>query len=106
MIILLFVRLPWEQAVIAASLVIVTGPTVIAPLLKRIRVKDRLHSILSWEAVLIDPIGITTERYFDSVLEQTPMNFLVDPSGKIVFKETGTPAADLPQRIDQMLPAQ
>lgn len=55
--------------------------------------------------VLIDPIGITTERYFDSVLEQTPMNFLVDPGGKIVFKETGTPAADLPQRIDQMLPA-
>ncbi|MHC4991771.1 MAG: cation:proton antiporter, partial [Planctomycetota bacterium] len=52
------VPLPWEQAVIAASLVIVTGPTVIAPLLKRLRVTQRLHDILHWEAVLIDPIGV------------------------------------------------
>lgn len=43
---------------LAASLVIVTGPTVIGPLLHRIRVKDRLHHILHWEGVLIDPIGV------------------------------------------------
>ncbi|MHC5003419.1 MAG: PTS sugar transporter subunit IIA, partial [Planctomycetota bacterium] len=34
------------------------GPTVIAPMLKRIRISPRLHSILHWEAVLIDPIGV------------------------------------------------
>ncbi len=54
----LLVGLPWPQAVMAGSLVIVTGPTVIAPLLKRIRVTNRLYSILKWEAVLIDPIGV------------------------------------------------
>jgi NhaP-type Na+/H+ or K+/H+ antiporter/mannitol/fructose-specific phosphotransferase system IIA component (Ntr-type) len=43
---------------LAASLVIVTGPTVIAPLLKRIKVKSNLHSILHWEGVLIDPVGV------------------------------------------------
>lgn len=43
---------------LAASLVIVTGPTVIAPLLKRIKVNSNLHSILHWEGVLIDPIGV------------------------------------------------
>lgn len=45
-------------SMLAGSLVIVTGPTVIAPLLKRIRVKEELHQILMWEGVLIDPIGV------------------------------------------------
>jgi len=48
----------WKVAIIAGSLVIVTGPTVIAPLLKRITIKQKLHSILHWEGVLIDPIGV------------------------------------------------
>lgn len=43
---------------LGASLVIVTGPTVIGPLLHRIRVRERLHHILHWEGVLIDPIGV------------------------------------------------
>lgn len=46
------------QCLIIASLVIVTGPTVIGPLLKRVRVTERLHHILHWEGVLIDPIGV------------------------------------------------
>jgi len=45
-------------AIVGASLVIVTGPTVIAPLLKRVRVQPKMHSILHWEGVLIDPIGV------------------------------------------------
>lgn len=45
-------------AVLASSLVIVTGPTVIQPILKRIRLKWNLHNILHWEGVLIDPIGV------------------------------------------------
>lgn len=48
----------FTDALLVASLVIVTGPTVIAPLLKRIRVNSKLHSILHWEGVLIDPIGV------------------------------------------------
>ncbi len=48
----------WDFCFFAASLIIVTGPTVIGPLLQRIRVKKSLHSILHWEGVLIDPIGV------------------------------------------------
>lgn len=47
-----------SMALLTASLVIVTGPTVIAPLLKRIRVRPSVHNILHWEGVLIDPIGV------------------------------------------------
>ncbi len=48
----------WLFCLLAASLIIVTGPTVIGPLLQRIKVKKRLHHILHWEGVLIDPIGV------------------------------------------------
>lgn len=48
----------WSLCLLAGSLIIVTGPTVIGPLLQRIRVKKRLHDILYWEGVLIDPIGV------------------------------------------------
>ncbi|RPH94531.1 MAG: hypothetical protein EHM72_15550 [Calditrichaeota bacterium] len=47
-----------KGALLAGSLVIVTGPTVITPILQRIQVKERLHHILHWEGVLIDPIGV------------------------------------------------
>lgn len=43
---------------LAGSLIIVTGPTVIVPLLRRIRVIPKLHNILHWEAILIDFIGV------------------------------------------------
>lgn len=45
-------------ALLMGSLIIVTGPTVIMPLLRRIRVQQRVGSILHWEAVLIDSIGV------------------------------------------------
>lgn len=46
------------HALLAASLVIVTGPTVIMPILRRIRIESRVHNILHWEGVLIDAIGV------------------------------------------------
>ncbi|HQP47125.1 MAG TPA: cation:proton antiporter, partial [Spirochaetota bacterium] len=50
--------LSWTLSALAGSLIIVTGPTVIGPLLKRIRVQSRLFHFLHWESVLIDPIGV------------------------------------------------
>lgn len=47
----------WRPAVLFGSIVTVTGPTVITPLLRRIRVKRKLQTILEAEAILIDPIG-------------------------------------------------
>lgn len=53
--------------------------------------------------VLYDPL-FETNRYFESVEAQTPINFLVDASGEIVYKSVGTVAADLDERIEQFLP--
>ena len=47
-----------DFALLMGSLIIVTGPTVILPLLRRIRVQQRVANILHWEAVLIDSVGV------------------------------------------------
>jgi len=48
---------PWPIAFLYASLVVVTGPTVITPLLKQVQVDRRVAALLEGEGVLIDPVG-------------------------------------------------
>ncbi|MDX1764615.1 MAG: sodium:proton antiporter [bacterium] len=47
----------WTRSLLFGTLVIVTGPTVINPLLRRIRVRRSLATVLEAEGVLIDAIG-------------------------------------------------
>lgn len=53
----LFMGWTWQVSALFGTLVIVTGPTVITPLLRRIRVTRHLRTILEAEGVLIDPVG-------------------------------------------------
>ncbi|MDX2271970.1 MAG: sodium:proton antiporter [Cyanobacteriota bacterium] len=48
---------PWSLAFLYGSLVVVTGPTVINPILKRVRLDEAVSTLLEGEGVLIDPIG-------------------------------------------------
>lgn len=48
---------PWSLAFLYASLVVVTGPTVINPLLRQVKVDRRVATLLEGEGVLIDPVG-------------------------------------------------
>jgi len=50
-------HLSWPISFLFASLIIVTGPTVIAPILRNIPLKKDVTTILKWESILIDPIG-------------------------------------------------
>ena len=47
----------WDLAILFGALVVVTGPTVVQPLLRNLRLRPRLKTILEAEGVLIDPIG-------------------------------------------------
>lgn len=47
----------WDIALLFGSLVVVTGPTVVAPLLRDMRLRPRLRTVLEAEGVFIDPIG-------------------------------------------------
>ncbi|UCD37945.1 MAG: sodium:proton antiporter [Fidelibacterota bacterium] len=46
-----------ELAILLGAILIVTGPTVIGPLLRHIRPTRQVASILKWEGIVIDPIG-------------------------------------------------
>lgn len=48
---------PWSIAFLYASLVVVTGPTVVTPLLKQVGVERKISTLLEGEGVLIDPVG-------------------------------------------------
>lgn len=47
----------WSMAVLLGAILIVTGPTVIGPLLRQIRPTGSAGAILKWEGILIDPVG-------------------------------------------------
>ena len=47
----------WEIALLFGAICLVTGPTVIAPLLRSVRPSAKLANILQWEGIIIDPVG-------------------------------------------------
>ena len=66
------------------TILVVSGPTVVGPLLVFVRPPDRLQRILSWEGSLIDPVGaILGALVFDAVLESTHGGF-GHPLGQLI----------------------
>jgi NhaP-type Na+/H+ or K+/H+ antiporter len=53
----LILGLNWQISFLFSSLIIVTGPTVITPILRNIPLKKDVSAVLKWEGILIDPIG-------------------------------------------------
>jgi len=49
--------LSWKISFLFSALIIVTGPTVITPILRNIPLKKDVSAVLKWESILIDPIG-------------------------------------------------
>jgi NhaP-type Na+/H+ or K+/H+ antiporter len=49
--------LSWPVAVLFGAIIVVTGPTVIVPMLRQARLKQRPASLLKWEGIINDPIG-------------------------------------------------
>ncbi|MGK7951295.1 MAG: cation:proton antiporter [Xenococcaceae cyanobacterium] len=63
---------PWSIAFLYASLVVVTGPTVISPLLKQVKVDRQVGTLLEGEGVLIDPVGaILAVVVLDTILNSS-----------------------------------
>lgn len=51
--------LSWPVAILVGAILVVTGPTVIMPLLRQARLEPRAAAFLRWEAIVNDPIGAT-----------------------------------------------
>lgn len=64
----------WRLAVPFGTLVVVTGPTVITPLLRRIKVTHRVETVLEAEGVLIDAVGAVLAVITLEVVVRSPSN--------------------------------
>lgn len=53
----IFLNLDIRLSVLLGSILLVSGPTVVTPLLRQIKLKHSLASILRWEGIIIDPVG-------------------------------------------------
>jgi NhaP-type Na+/H+ or K+/H+ antiporter len=65
-------KLNWVLSVLLGAILVVTGPTVIGPLLRHIRPGGRVGNIIKWEGIMNDPIGaLLSVLIFQTVLVGT-----------------------------------
>ena len=81
--------LSWPVALVFGAIVIVTGPTVIIPLLRHARLRRRPASYLKWEGIINDPIGallaVVIFEYFVFVGEGSLSQMLTRAGLGLVF---------------------
>ena len=71
--------LNWQISFLFSSLIIVTGPTVIAPILRNLPLKKDVATILKWEGILIDPIGaLVAILVFEFIITGAKSNFIME----------------------------
>jgi CPA1 family monovalent cation:H+ antiporter len=80
----------WEVALLFGALMVVTGPTVIVPMLRTVRPTAPVANVLRWEGIVIDPLG--------ALLTVVVFNFIVSSYeapdlGRIVLTFAKTLAA-------------
>lgn len=50
--------LSWPVSLVLGAILVVTGPTVIGPLLRQARLDKESSSLLKWEGIVNDPVGV------------------------------------------------
>lgn len=61
--------LDWALSILLGSILVVTGPTVIVPLMRHVRPSQRVGSAIKWEGIVNDPIGaILAVLVFEAIL--------------------------------------
>ena len=70
---LLFLGWDFRTSILFGTLIIVTGPTVISPLLKKIRIHHGVSTILEAEGILLDAIG--------AIIAVVALEIAISPSG-------------------------
>lgn len=77
----------WQLSLLLGSLVVVTGPTVVGPLLRDLRLRPRLRTILEAEGVFIDPLG--------ALMAAAALQIVVAPEVQTLAHEGGRVLASL-----------
>lgn len=78
----IFLGWPWLTAALFGSLVIVTGPTVVGPLVRNLHLRPRVGTVLEAEGVMIDPIGV--------LIAVLMLELTLTPGAESIANEAGT----------------
>ncbi len=82
-------QFPYELAFLFGAIVIVTGPTVIIPMLRTVRPNAKIANILRWEGIVIDPLGaLMAVLVFDFIIsgqQQDAISSVMFTFGKIIL---------------------
>ncbi len=73
--------LSWSISFLFSALIIVTGPTVIAPILQNVPLNRQVAAVLKWEGILIDPLG--------ALVAVLVFEFIVSGDGAMEFTSQG-----------------
>ena len=80
------VGIPWDISIMVGGLFVVTGPTVIMPLLRQAHLKSRPANVLKWEGIVNDPLGalfaVGGYEYIRFTAEGASMGLVF---GKLIF---------------------
>jgi NhaP-type Na+/H+ or K+/H+ antiporter len=92
------IGLEWGLSAVLGAILVVSGPTVVLPLLAFIRPSDRVRSVLKWEGTLIDPLGallgvIALHAVLQGAIGEKPFHFGVLVSSIAVGVAVGVTAA-------------
>lgn len=80
---------PFELAFLFGAVVIVTGPTVIIPMLRTVRPNAKITNVLRWEGIVIDPLGallaVLVFNFIISGQQHNAISSIVITFGSIIF---------------------
>jgi len=80
----------WPMAALVAAILVVSGPTVVVPLLRQVRPNRRIGAIVKWEGIVNDPIGaILAVIILVAISGPSSYPILSTLSSLIVFMATG-----------------
>ncbi len=75
-------HLSLQTSAMLGAILVVTGPTVIIPILRQIQLKTSLNSLLKWEGIFIDPLGAVFAVLVYEVIQITQIR---DATPVIIF---------------------
>ncbi|MEM7668451.1 MAG: sodium:proton antiporter, partial [Pseudomonadota bacterium] len=77
--------LDWTTASVFGGILVVTGPTVILPLLRQARLSPRVSSTLRWEAIVNDPVGALFAVLAFEVAVASQSDHLTEAAGHLLL---------------------
>ncbi|MFH1267289.1 MAG: sodium:proton antiporter [Planctomycetota bacterium] len=84
---------PLPTALLLGAILVVTGPTVVGPILRQVRPVGRVGPIAKWEGIVIDPIGAVLAVLVFDAIEAAHSAGVGEAAWEVVTSLLGTMAA-------------